>query len=106
MLFKNAVPLSNGILLSTTTSITYFVMSIVTLFFLYGCHEATSYMLLKYTPQIIVFYGAVLLAMGIVCLIIDVGGAQIAVDAKWKVMSVFQKDYFDGKKNKLLIERR
>jgi len=89
MLFKGAVPLTNGILLSSTTSITYFVMSIITLFFLYGCHEATSYMILKHSPKIIGFYGLILLILGIVVMAVDVGGVDAAANAKWAEMSIY-----------------
>jgi hypothetical protein len=44
MFLFNAVPMTNGILMSAGASVTYFVMSIVTLIFLYECHEAAAYM--------------------------------------------------------------
>ena len=80
--------------MSTASSVTYFVMSIVSLFFLYGCHEAASYMLLKYTPFIILLYGVTILTLGIVCMAIDVGGANQAAQDIWKTMSMNQKDFF------------
>jgi hypothetical protein len=94
MFVQNAVPMTNGILMSRASSITYFVMSIITLIFLFGCHEAASYMLLRYHPYITFFYGLVLLALGIVCMIIDVGGASADADIIWATMSVNQKAFF------------
>ena len=44
MFLFNAVPMTNGILMSAGASVTYFVMSGVTLIFLYECHEAAAYM--------------------------------------------------------------
>jgi hypothetical protein len=95
MFVQNAVPMTNGILMSTTSSITYFVMSIITLFFLFGCHEAASYMLLRYHPFITLFYGLVLLTLGIVCMAIDGGGASADASTIWATMSVNQKAFFE-----------
>jgi hypothetical protein len=46
MFIKNAVPMTNGIDMSVGSSITYFIMSLLTLVFLYGCHEAATYMVI------------------------------------------------------------
>lgn len=75
MFVQNAVPMTNNILMSTTSSITYFVMSLITLVFLYGFHEAASYMLLEYYPVITFIYSVVLILLGIICTAVDVGGA-------------------------------
>lgn len=91
MLFRNAVPLTDGILMSTASSITYFVMSIVTLLFLYGCHEAASYMLLTYQFRILIVYSVIILTLGIVCMIIDVGGANEAAKEIWAILSINQQ---------------
>lgn len=99
MFIFNAVPMTNGILMSTGSSITYFVMSIVTLIFLYECHEATSYMLLHYQPFFVMFYGVVVLLLGILCAAIDVGGAAEATDSIWVTLSTNQKDYFKTPEN-------
>ena len=95
MMLFNAVPMTNGILMSTGSSITYFVMAIVTLLFLYECHEAASYMLLQYQGFLVLFYGLVILVLGIVCAAIDVGGASEATNAIWVSLSTNQKDYFN-----------
>ena len=56
----NAVPMTNDILMSSSASITYFVMSLVTLIYLFACHECASYMVLQYTFGFVCLYGAVL----------------------------------------------
>jgi uncharacterized membrane protein len=96
MFVQNAVPMTNNILMSTGSSITYFVMSLVTLVFLYGFHEAASYMLLEYYPIITFFYSIVLIMLGILCTVIDVGGAQADAVSKWNTMSVNQKAFFNN----------
>lgn len=87
MFIRNAVPLTTGILMSSASSVTYFVMSIITLLFLYACHEAASYMIIKYTPFIILFYAILILILGIVCMAIDVGGANQAAQDIWPTLS-------------------
>ena len=87
MFLRNAVPMTNDILMSNASSITYFIMSIVTLIFLKGCHEASSYMLLMYYPIITLVYGLILLILGIVCTAVDVGGANAAATEKWATLS-------------------
>ena len=96
MFVRNAVPLSTGILMSPASSITYFVMSLATLAFLFGCHEAASYMLLRYQPLVLLVYGLVILALGIVCMAIDVGGASEAAKEFWKTMSMNQQEFFEN----------
>jgi len=94
MFVQNAVPMTNGILMSTPASITYFVMSIITLFFLFCCHEAASYMLLEYHPIITFAYGLLILILGIVCQAIDVGGASTDSADIWTTLSSNQKAFF------------
>ena len=105
MFFRNAVPLTNDILMSNASSITYFVMSIITLFFLYGCHEAASYMLLMYHPIITSLYGTLLLVLGIVCTAVDVGGANAAAKTKWETMSPNEQAFFGNDVKKLQTVR-
>lgn len=90
MFVQNAVPLTNGILMSSASSITYFVMSILTMFFLFACHEVASYMLLTYHHIITLLYALIVLALGIVCMIIDLGGANAAAIEVWKTLSFNQ----------------
>ena len=76
MFLFNAVPMTNGILMSAGASVTYFVMSFVTLIFLYECHEAAAYMWALQAQFILTLvYGLAVLILGIVCAAIDVGGA-------------------------------
>lgn len=106
MFVKNAVPMTNGILMSKGSSITYFVMSLVTLFYLYACHEAASYMLLKYHFAFTLLYGLIVLALGIVCFIVDYGGASQDSITIWGTMSNNQQAFFDNSQSNLTAERQ
>lgn len=105
MFVRNAVPLATGILMSTASSVTYFVMSLATLAFLFGCHEAASYMLLRYQPLVLLGYGLVILALGSVCMATDVGGASGAAEEIWKTMSTNQQEFFGGDVRQLQAAR-
>ena len=103
MLFKNAVPLTNDILMSTSYSITYFVMSIITLFFLYFCHEVASSMYLKWQGNLfIAFYGISILGIGAGCMAED---ATAMANERWGKMSINQKDFFGNKMDDLATLR-
>lgn len=106
MFVKNAVPMTNGILMSQGSSITYFIMSLVTLLYLYACHEAASYMLLKYHFAFTLLYGLVVLTLGILCFIFDYGGASQDSKAIWGTMSNNQQAFFDNKQDNLIAERQ
>lgn len=67
----NAVPMTNDILMSSVGSITYFVMSIITLFCLLAIYECAQYMVLRYTFGFVCLYGAIILTIGIVTLVRD-----------------------------------
>jgi hypothetical protein len=101
MFVQNAVPMTNGILMSNASSITYFVMSIITIFYLYGCHEAASYMLLRYHPFVTFVYGLIILLLGVVAMAIDVGSASSHSAVIWATMSSNQKAFFNNKVNDL-----
>jgi hypothetical protein len=87
MFVQNAVPMTNGKLMSAGSSITYFVMSLVTLLFLYACHEIASYMILQYHFVITLLYSLVIIALGITCLIVDLISASDDVNTFWQLMS-------------------
>ena len=92
MLFKNAVPLTNDILMSTSYSIAYFVMSIITLFFLNFCHEVASSMYLRWQGNLFIMcYGLAILGTGAGCMAED---ATAMAEERWKNMSINQKDFF------------
>jgi len=105
MFVQNAVPMTNGILMSNASSITYFVMSIITIFYLYGCHEAASYMLLRYHPFVTFVYGLIILLLGVVAMAIDVGSASSHSAVIWATMSSNQKAFFNNKVNDLQATR-
>ena len=46
LMLRNIVPMTNDILMSSASSVTYFVMSLITLLFLFASHECASYMVL------------------------------------------------------------
>ena len=95
LVLLNAVPMTNDILMSSSASITYFVMSLVTLIYLFACHECASYMVLQYHFIFVFLYGAVLLTIGIVTLVRDL--KDVTDDTKViydTVLSANQIEYF------------
>jgi hypothetical protein len=63
--------MTNGILMDAGSSITYFVMSLITTIFLYANHEAVSYMVLDYWNIFTLIYGLLILAFGTTLLFKD-----------------------------------
>jgi hypothetical protein len=91
----NAVPMTNDILMSSSASITYFVMSLVTLIYLFATHECASYMVLEWTFIFVFLYGAILLTIGIVTLVRDL--IKVTDDTKEiydNVLSANQIEFF------------
>ena len=70
-MLRNAVPMTDGILMNAASSVTYFVLSLISLIFLYANHEAVSYMVLNYWGIVALLYGLLILSLGIVCLAVD-----------------------------------
>lgn len=97
MFVQNAVPLTNGILMSVGSSITYFILSILTLLVLFACHEFASYMILKWTPFFVLFYGFLVMLLGILVMAIEGAGAEQAAQKMWGSMSLNQREFFDNK---------
>ena len=97
MMMRNVVPITNNILISSGISVTFFVMSLVTLIFHFICHEAASYMVLKHHWWIMILYGAAILALGISCLVVgnkDSGDQSTQI---WNnVLSENQKEFFNN----------
>jgi hypothetical protein len=87
-MLKNAVPMTDGILMNTATSVTYFVMSLVSLVFLYANHEAVSYMVLGFYG-VALLYGLIILALGMVCLSVDLSNIQATSAIIWPTLSDF-----------------
>ena len=73
MMLRNAVPMTNGILMYAGSSVSYFVVSLLNLLFLYANHEAISYMVLDYWAYFSIFYGLCILTHGIVIFAVDSG---------------------------------
>jgi len=96
---KNSVPQINGILVSIATSITYFILSLLTLFFLYMQYEVVNY---GYRSGLFCWrifapiYGIILLILGIVLIAVDLPKNGEASANKWAVMSNNQKLFFDN----------
>ena len=63
----------DGILMNAASSVTYFVMSLISLIFLYANHEAVSYMVLDYWGFVAGLYGLIILVLGVLCLAFDLG---------------------------------
>ena len=63
--------MTDGILMNAASSVTYFVMSLITLIFLYANHEAVSYMVLDVWYIFAAIYGLLILTLGIVCLAVE-----------------------------------
>ena len=96
-MLRNAVPMTNDILMSSGSSVTYFVMSLITLIFLFACHECASYMVLQYHFCIVLFYGLLILSLGISCLSVDLVKAPEAAKEIWNnVLSANQQEYFNA----------
>lgn len=86
--------MTDGILMNKGFSVTYFVMSLVNLLFLYANHEAVTYMVLDYWGLFSFIYGLAIFLIGIFG-----AGLEDAVETSqriWDELSDFQKDYFEN----------
>ena len=103
LMLNNAVPMTDGILMNKNFSVTYFVMSLVTLLFLYANHEAVSYMVLDYWGAFSLIYGLAIFLIGILGKGLD--DALEASQRIWDTLSEFQQNYFDNNSMKLYEQR-
>lgn len=104
MMLRNAVPMTDGILMNKGFSVTYFVMSLVNLLFLYANHEAVSYMVLDYWGIFSFIYGLAIFLIGILG-----AGLDDAVESSqqiWDQLSDFQKEYFENNSLNLITQRK
>ena len=92
----NAVPMTDGILMNAASSVTYFVMSLISLIFLYANHEAVSYMVLDYWGFFALTYALIILTLGIVCLAVDLSNILSESNDIWDTLSDFQRNYFEN----------
>lgn len=76
-------------------------MSLVTLVFLFACHEAATYMVLQYHFIIVMLYGIILLTLDIYLWVVDLGNSRDDAKAVYEKLSQNQKDYFDQNVSKL-----
>jgi len=71
---QNCVPTPNGILLSSSISITYFILSLFSLALMYGFFETVSYGLksvLYWTRVGVLVYGIVISVLGLLIFIVE-----------------------------------
>jgi hypothetical protein len=95
-MYNNAVPMTNGILMDAGSSLTYFIMSLITIIFLYANHEAVSYMVLDYWNLVTLLYGLIILGLGITCLVRDLTNIAEKSLTIWEGLSTFEKDFFSN----------
>ena len=88
-MLKNAVPMTDGILMNKASSVTYFVMSLVSLIFLYANHEAVSYMVLDVWGIVALVYALIILSLGVVCLVVDMKNILLTSADIWETLSDF-----------------
>lgn len=108
MFVQNCTPQVNGILLSAEISITYFVLSLISLLTLVGAVEAVSYgmkSLIFWWRIILLVYGAILFILAIVIFVVEVQRLEKSVQESWSAMSQYQKDFFDEDIKKLESQR-
>ena len=87
---QNAVPQTNNIAVSTGASITYFVLSFVTLALLFCTYEIVNYgqrQLMMFWRIMSLLYGLALIVLGIVLLAIELGSMAETCSSIWVKMS-------------------
>ena len=87
---QNAVPQTNNIAVSTGASITYFVLSFVTLALLFCTYEIVNYgqrQLMMFLRIISMLYGLALIVLGIILLAIELGSMAETCSTIWVKMS-------------------
>ena len=87
MFLKNAVPITTNIHIGSGISLTYFIMSLITLIFLFATHEGASNIVVGYQPICCAFYGLTLLIMVIIGAINDLGTAEADAEKVYKTLS-------------------
>lgn len=106
LMLRNAVPMTDGILMNSRSSVSYFVIALINLIFLYANHEAISYMVLDIWYCVSMFYGICVLSHGITIIAVDSGVNKLAnANNIWANLSQFQQDYFDNDVNNFSAQR-
>lgn len=79
LMFRNIVPLQDGIQIAAASSVLYFIFSILTLLFLYASGDrvngAVNASQISPIVPFLIFYAIVLIAIALVILLDDVAGA-------------------------------
>lgn len=92
MFIQNCVPQTNGILLNAGISITYFILSLVSLATLFGAFETVSYGLksiIMWTRITILIYGLLLMVMGVLVFALELPKMEERVTTSWSGMSQY-----------------
>ena len=87
---QNAVPQTNNIAVSTGASITYFVLSFVTLALVFCTYEIVNYgqrQLMMFWRFISMLYGLALIVLGIILLIMELAAMADTCSTIWGKMS-------------------
>lgn len=85
-------------MLGAEVSITYFVLSLVSLIGLAGSYLSVSDGLknIIFTTSIIkIIYGFVLIILAFVVFVAEIGSLEDSVAKSWSAMSQYQKDFFE-----------
>ncbi|TNV78195.1 hypothetical protein FGO68_gene8390 [Halteria grandinella] len=105
---QNAVPQTNNIAISSGASLTYFILSFVTLGFLYCQYEIVTYgyrSVLVWWRLISLLYGLALVILGAILLGSELGSIETVCGEVWAKMSSNQKAYFNNTIDDLKSER-
>jgi hypothetical protein len=84
------------------------VLSLLSLLGLYGLYESVSYGLksiIYWTRIVTLIYGIVLIVLGLLIFIIELGQLEASVQSRWAAMSQYQKEFFDVDISKLEATR-
>jgi hypothetical protein len=102
------VPQTNNIAISSGASLTYFILSFVTLGLLYCTYEIVNFgyrSLLMWWRLVSVLYGIALLILGAILLGTELGNMTTTCASVWAKMSQNQKMYFSNVVDNLEAER-
>lgn len=89
---KNCVPRQDGILIGAGISITYIVLSLISLVLLFGIYETVSYgikSVMYWTKIGCLLYGITITILGILIFVLDVPAIPGNVILSWTAMSQY-----------------
>ena len=102
------MPQTNNIAVSTGASLTYFILSFVTLALMFCTYEIVNYgqrSLMMYWRVISALYGLALIILGIILLIMELASMSDTCTTIWGTLSQNQKIFFKDNKSNLEAER-